>query len=102
MLAEAFIHCAADTRGEVHAVAASLVGSKEKAAVLNELFDHCVQMFVSVLAPHTTMPAEELKCRCVGLVGGGEALASAYAHGKSSEQNAVAAFASLINGAVLP
>ena len=40
LLAEAFIHCAADTKGEVHAIGASLAGSEEKAAVLQELTDH--------------------------------------------------------------
>ncbi len=102
MLAGAFIHCAADNRGETHAVAASLAGSDEKAAVLNELFDHCVQMFVSVLTPHTSVPTDELIRRCVGLVSGGEALAAASLRGKSSERDAVTAFASLINGAILP
>lgn len=100
VLANAFIHCAADTRGEVHAVAASLVGSEEKAAVLEELFDHCVQMFVSVLKPHSSLPADELERRCIGLVGGGEALAGAAVRGKGSEADAVTAFASLIYGAM--
>lgn len=100
LLAKAFIHCAADTRGEVHAVAASLVGSEEKSAVLEELFDQCVQMFVSVLKPHSTLPPDELERRCIGLVGGGEALAGAAVRGNGSEADAVTAFASLIHGAM--
>ncbi len=100
LLASAFIHCATDTRGEVHAVAASLVGSEEKAAVLEELFDHCVQMFVSVLKPHSALPTDELERRCIGLVGGGEALAGAAVRGNGSEADAVTAFASLIHGAM--
>lgn len=100
MLAEAFIHCAADTRGEVHAVGAALVGNDEKAAVLDELFDHCVRMFVSVLKPHSAVPADELERRCVGLVGGGETLARASTRGNGNEENAVTALASLIHGAI--
>lgn len=100
LLAEAFIHCAADNRGEVHAVGASLVGSEEKAAVLEELFEHSVQMFVSVLRPHSTLPPDELERRCVGLVAGGEALAAAAVRGKGTEADAVASFTSLIHGAM--
>ena len=100
LLAEAFIHCAADTKGEVHAIGASLAGSEEKAAVLQELTDHCVQMFVSVLKPHSTLAPDELERRCIGLVGGGEALAGAAVRGNGSEADAVTAFASLIHGAM--
>ena len=100
LLAEAFIHCAADTRGEVHAIGAAMAGSEEKAAVLRELFDHCVQMFVSVLTPHTSLPPDELERRCIGLVGGGEALAAAAVRGHGSEAQAAEAFASLIHGAM--
>lgn len=102
LLAESFIHCAADTGGEVHAIGASLVGSEEKAAVLEELFDYCVQMFVSVLQPHSTLPPDELERRCIGLVGGGEALAGATVRGNGTEEDAVTAFASLIHGAMRP
>ena len=50
---KAFIHCAADTQGEVAAIGAALAGSEEKAVVLRELFDYCVDVLVSVLVPHS-------------------------------------------------
>ena len=100
LLAEAFIRCAADTSSEVPAIGAALTGSEEKAAVLQELFDHCVGMFVAVLQPQAAVPADELGRRCIGLVGAGEALAAATVRGQASEAQAVAAFVSLIEGAV--
>lgn len=98
ILAAAYIHCAADKTNEFHAVGAALAGSEEKAAVFQELLDNCVQMFVSVLTPHNTLPAAELERRCIGLVGAGEALSAALVRGNLSEAEAAQVFASLIEG----
>lgn len=98
MLASAYIECAADTNGEFHAVGAALAGSEEKAAVFQELLDHSVHMFVSVLTPHCRLPPAELQQRCVGLVGAGEALSAARVRGHCSGAEAVEAFTALIQG----
>lgn len=100
LLATAYIHCAADKTDEFHAVGAALGGSKEKAAVFQELLDNCVAMFVSVLTPHVSMPRKALKLCCIGLVGAGEALSLALVRGRMKQTDAIAAFASLISGAV--
>ena len=99
-LAAAFIDCAADTTGEFHAVGAALAGSDAKAAVLRELLDHLVGMFVAVLTPHTDLPLDELNRRCVGLVGAGEALASALVRGACEKADATATFASMITSSL--
>lgn len=98
VLATAYIHCAADKTDEFHAVGAALAGSEEKAAVFQELLDNSVQMFVSVLKPHSLLPAAELERRCIGLVGAGEALSAALVRGNFSEAEAAGVFASLIKG----
>ncbi|WP_338664367.1 TetR/AcrR family transcriptional regulator [Pararoseomonas sp. SCSIO 73927] len=98
LLADAYIHCAADRTDEFHAVGAALAGSEEKAAVFQELLDNCVRMFVSVLSPHSTLPPAELERRCIGLVGAGEALSAALVRGSLTEAEAVRAFASMIEG----
>jgi AcrR family transcriptional regulator len=100
LLAEAFVHCAADTQGEAAAIGAALAGSEEKAVVLRELFDCCVAMFVSVLVPHSFVPRDELERRCIGLVGAGEALAGVAVRGNATEAQAAAAFAALVRGAL--
>jgi len=100
VLAEAYIHCAADTGGEFYAVGAALAGSEEKAVVYQQLLDNGVQMFVSVLAPHTDLPLPQLEARCVGLVGAGEALSAALLRGTYTESQATQAFASILRGAL--
>ncbi|WP_201445479.1 TetR/AcrR family transcriptional regulator [Belnapia sp. F-4-1] len=97
-LAAAYIHCAADKTDEFHAVGAALAGSEEKAKVFQELLDNSVRMFVSVLQPHSTLPAAELEHRCIGLVGAGEALSAALVRGNVGEAEAAGVFASLIEG----
>lgn len=97
-LAATYIRCAADTTGEFHAVGAALAGSQEKAAVLQELLDNSVRMFVTVLKPHSGVSTAELERRCVGLVGAGEALSTAMARGRCTEAEAIEAFTSLIRG----
>jgi AcrR family transcriptional regulator len=100
ILAAAYIDCAADTSGEFQAVGAALAGSEEKAAVFQELLDNSVQMFVSVLKPHSTLSPIKLEQRCVGLVGAGEALSAALVRGRCSGAEAAKAFSSLIRGAL--
>lgn len=100
VLASAYIQCAADNTDEFYAVGAALAGSGEKAAVFQELLDNCVQMFVTVLKPHSAMPADELERRCTGLVGAGEALAGTLVRGRHGKDEVTGAFASLIQGAL--
>jgi hypothetical protein len=77
-------------------VGAALTGSKEKAVVFQELLDNSVQMFVSVLKPHSRATPAQLERLCVGLVGAGEALSAALLRDKCSEAEAIEALASLI------
>jgi AcrR family transcriptional regulator len=99
-LANAYIHCAADMNGEVHAVGGALAGSKEKAAVFQELLDNSARMFVSVLEPYSTVSRQRLEYLCIGLVGAGEALAAAVMRGKCRDAEAIDAFTLLIKSAI--
>ncbi|MCC5667032.1 TetR/AcrR family transcriptional regulator [Nostoc sp. CHAB 5784] len=98
VLATAYIHCSVDTSGEWHAVGAALSGSEAMGAVHQELIDGYVQLFVSALEPHSTLPPDELQRRCVGLIGAGEALSVMMIGGHCSEKEAAEAFSSLIRG----
>lgn len=100
MLASAYIQCAADNTDEFHAVGAALAGSAEKAEVFQELLDNCVQMFITVLSPHTDLPMDEMARRCTGLVGAGEAMASALVRGQHNLDQVTDTFAVLIRGAI--
>ncbi|GGK03473.1 TetR/AcrR family transcriptional regulator [Pseudomonas matsuisoli] len=100
LLAAAYIRCAADMEGEVHAIGAALAGSDEKAKVFQALLDNCVQMFLAVLQPHSSLTVADLTLRCVGLVGAGEALAATIVKETSREADAISAFECLIYGAL--
>lgn len=97
-LSAAYIKCAADTKGEFHAVGAALAGSDEKAKVFQELLDNSVQMFVSVLSPHNpALPPAEVERRCVALVGAGEALSAALIRETASEADVIDTFTLVID-----
>ena len=57
MLADAYMHCYADTSGEWHAVGAALSGSEEMGAVHQELLDVYVALFAAALKPHSALQA---------------------------------------------
>lgn len=97
-LASAYIMCSADMTDEFHAVGAALAGSDDKVAVFQELLDNCVKMFVAVLKPYNVLPLSELKRRCIGLVGAGEALSAALVRDNLGKAEAIKVFASLIHG----
>ncbi|MCG8925932.1 TetR/AcrR family transcriptional regulator [Lentzea sp. CC55] len=99
VLAVAYIRCFLDTGGEWHAIGAALEGSAEKVAVHHELLDGYVRLFASVLKPHSSLSPAELKRRCIGLVGAGEALGAAMLRGISGEQRAARSLAALIEAA---
>jgi AcrR family transcriptional regulator len=98
MLATAYIHCAVDMGGELHAVRAALLGSEVMGTVHQELLAGYVQLFASALAPHSPLPPDELHRRCVGLVGAGEALSLLMMGGQCNEPEAAATFSALIRG----
>ena len=96
MLAEAYIDCVADEDGEFQAVGAALAGNEERAVVHEELVMATVRMFVSVLQPYTRLAPADLELRCIGLIGAGDALATATVRGKCSRSQAVETFFSMM------
>ena len=102
LLADAYMHCYADTSGEWHAVAAALSGSEEMGAVHQELLDVYVALFATALKPYSTVQARQLHLRCVGLIGAGEARSGAMVRGETSEKQAATALAALMLGSLAP
>ncbi|MGC5626642.1 TetR/AcrR family transcriptional regulator [Georgenia sp. Z1344] len=97
-LAEAYIRCAADVDADWRA----LSGSAQKDAVFQELLDSCVDLFVDVLGPRAEVPSAELRRRCTGLVGAGEALAAACVRGECRTSDGARSLAALMQGALAP
>lgn len=102
-LADAYIHCSADTSGEWHIVGAALSGNVEMERVRQELVGEYVQLFAALLEPFGNIDKRELQRRCVGLIGAGEALSAMMVRGDCSEDEAGRSFAALIrNGLSAP
>ena len=102
ILAANYIQGSAEMCGEWQAVSAALAGSEETEIVHRELLDNYVELFTSVLGPHSTLPPAQLRLHCVGVIGAGEAIMAAIARGASTEAEAAKAFASLILGSLGP
>jgi AcrR family transcriptional regulator len=98
ILAANYIHASAEMCGEWQAVSAALAGSEETEIVHHELLDSYVELFTTLLAPHSTLPPAQLRLHCVGVIGAGEAIMAAIARGVSTEAEATKAFAALIRG----
>src|SRR5690606_37638734 len=88
-LSKAYISCVADEDGEFQAVGGALAGNDRRTAVYNELVVASIQMVITVLQPHTTLPPEEFERCCIGLVGAGDAFAAAALRGDCSMTQAI-------------
>jgi len=86
ILATAYIHCSADTSGEIYVVGAALSGSEEMGVVHQKLLAGYIQLFASALAPHSSLPPEELHWRCIGLIGAGGALSLLMGGGNAASR----------------
>lgn len=100
VLATAYIRCGIDSGAEWQAVVAALTGTEAMSAVHQELLDGYVELFISTLEPYSTLAPDDLRRRCVGLVGASEALWAMMIGGRSSEEDAAQALSSLIQGAL--
>lgn len=100
VLARTYIQCEADTSGEWHLVAAALAGSEGVGAAHQELLDNHVQLVTATLAPFCELDEVELKRRCIGLIGAGEALSIQMVKGLCREDEACETFAALIRGGI--
>jgi AcrR family transcriptional regulator len=98
ILAASYIHASVEMCREWQAVGAALAGSEETEIVHRELLDSYVDLFTTLLGPHSTLPSSQLRLHCVGVIGAGEAILAAIARGISTEAEAAKAFASLIWG----
>ena len=99
-LATTYLACGTDQGDEFHSVGAALAGSAEKLTVYQELVDNVIDMFVTVLQPHSALQTEALALASIGLVAAGDALTSAVTRGHCSAAEAAGVFATIIGGVV--
>ena len=95
VMSVAYFACATDMP-EFGALSAALKGDPEMEAAQHELLDAYTTEMVTALVPHTDIPAEGLRLRCIGVLGAAEAIATELVHGRATRDTAVDALADLI------
>lgn len=99
-IADAYMHCYAQTSGEWQAVAGALRGNPEMDATHRELLSGYVDRFGTALGRYSSLSAPAVRVRCVGLVGAAEALASDMVRGELEEDQASGTLSDLILAAL--
>jgi AcrR family transcriptional regulator len=99
VMSTAYFACATDMP-EFTTVSAALKGNPEAEALQHELLDGYTQVMVAAMAPHSSLPADALRLRCIGVLGAAEALAVELNRGRTTVPDAVTALAGLIVGSL--
>lgn len=97
VMSAAYFACATDMP-EFNAVSAALKGNREMEAAQQEMLDSYTAMMAAALLPHSGLPADALRLRCVGVLGAAEAIAAELNSGRITIGAAVSALAGLIIG----
>ncbi|CAN7170967.1 MULTISPECIES: TetR/AcrR family transcriptional regulator [unclassified Variovorax] len=98
VVSTAYMNCFTSVGPEWHAISAALKGDEEMDAFQRELIDSYVALYRDALAPYSKLPEDELRLRCVGIIGAGDAIARDMVRGRIDEAAAAASLASLIVG----
>ncbi|RST56539.1 TetR/AcrR family transcriptional regulator [Variovorax sp. MHTC-1] len=98
VVSTAYMTCFTSVGPEWHAISAALKGDEEMEAFQRELIDSYVALYRDALAPYSKLPEDELRLRCVGIIGAGDAIARDMVRGRIDEAAAAASLASLIVG----
>jgi hypothetical protein len=64
------------------------------------MLDGYTEVMAAALAPHSTLPAEALQLRCIGVLGAAEAIAVEMNRGRTTAPDAVTVLADLIVGSL--
>lgn len=96
VISRAYFTCHWSLGPEAPAISAALKGSEEMAAAQRTMIDGYVDIMCQALRPFTEVPAEELRLRCIGLLGAAEMIAHEMQEARVDEAIAVRTFASLI------
>ena len=99
VMSAAYFACATDMP-EFAALSAALKGNPEMEAIQHEMVDSYASLMAAALAPHSSLPTEALRLRCVGVLGAAEALAAELNRGRTTAADAVTALTDLIVGSL--
>jgi AcrR family transcriptional regulator len=96
VVARAFIDCYCAVGPEWHAISAALKGDEKLEKFQQALIDRYAAIYCDAFAPYTRLPQEELRLRCLAVLGAGDAITRELGRGRTTESGAAATFASLI------
>lgn len=102
VMSRAFMDCYLSVGPEWHAISAALKGTAEMEAAQQELVDGYVALYGQALGPYTKLSKEELRLRCVGLIGAGEAISREMLRGRVSATRAASVLAAMLVAALSP
>ena len=99
VMSTAYFACATDMP-EFSAVSAALKGDPEAEALQHEMLDGYTEVMAAALAPHSALPDDALRLRCIAVLGAAEAIAVELNRGRATPADAVTALADLIVGSL--
>ncbi|WP_159849802.1 TetR/AcrR family transcriptional regulator [Nocardia sp. CY41] len=94
-----YFDCAADMP-ELTAISAALKGNPDMEATHREMYDSYTDLMAAALQPHSPLPPESLRLRCVGILGAAEAIATELNHGRTTTADAITALTDMILGSL--
>ena len=96
VMSQAYMDCHTAVGPEWHAIGAALKGDAQMEAYQRDMFDGHIEFYRAALAPLSPLSREEVRRRCIAIVGAAEALSQAMAHNRISKADAVVELTSLI------
>jgi len=96
VVSDAYMACYRSIGAEWSAISAALKGDDAMERFQANLIDSYVDLYCSMLAPYAETPADELRLRCVGIIGAAEAISREMTRGDLEEAAAAAVLQSLI------
>lgn len=96
VVSEAYMDCYTSVGPEWHAIGAALKGDAQMDAYQREMNEGHVAFYVEALGPLSPLPIDDVRRRCVGIIGAAEALSGAMVRGTTTRQEAAESLATLI------
>ncbi|MHC1548316.1 TetR/AcrR family transcriptional regulator [Phyllobacterium sp. K27] len=96
VVSNAYMACYQTIGAEWSAISAALRGDEVMDEIQCGLIDSYVDLYCSILAPYTEIAADDLRSRCVGIIGAAEAISREMVRDKLEEKAAAAVLQSLI------
>jgi AcrR family transcriptional regulator len=96
VVAKAYVDCYCTIGPEWHAITAALKGDERTERIQQSLIDRYAAIYCDAFAPYSKLSDEELRLRCLAIIGAGDAITREMSRGRASESLAAATLAALI------